>query len=255
MIEHWSVDKNGMPSKLSISSCEIPRALFAKFLNDDKYPEKQKPQEPESGFVLTDPSKPIVNLRQDDAIRFCNWLSVRHGLQECYKHKGTTKYTDFKKNEIEMPTWKLDPGASGYRLPASLEWELAARGGTQTSYSHSDSEFFVGCSRYQWHRTNSNCSYQPVAQLMPNQFGIFDMLGNAAEICWGTDGLDSTRSYKTIYSYWGGSALDNVVLHRIGIGRAQQLHRRNYGVGFRVVIDRNADPELDQRLKANCYLR
>ena len=235
MVEYWAIDENGMPSTLSISSCEITEALFAEFLNDEKYPDDRKPK---YNFAIAASQKPVVGLRLDDAVRFCYWLSARLGLQECYSSNGVIKYTDYNDVEYEETKWELVAGANGYRLPTCLEWELAARGGTQTMYPHSNHEFFDGRGSYQWHRDNSKHTYQPIGQLMPNQFGIFDMLGNASEICWGVDAIDTPRSYETLYSCRGGSAISNILLQTVkSVGRPR-LDKRRVGVGFRVVANR-----------------
>jgi formylglycine-generating enzyme required for sulfatase activity len=69
----------------------------------------------------------------------------------------------------------------GYRLPTMAEWELAVRAGTRT-----DRYFGTDVSRadnYAWHQSNTHGSAQPVGQLRPNDFGLFDAIGNLMEHC------------------------------------------------------------------------
>ena len=70
---------------------------------------------------------------------------------------------------------------SGYRLLTEAEWEAFCRAGTTTS------RFFAEDIRlldfYGWHSTNSGERIRTVGQLLPNAWGLFDMLGNAYEWC------------------------------------------------------------------------
>lgn len=70
---------------------------------------------------------------------------------------------------------------TGYRLPTEAEMEFATRAGTTTSrYFGESDELLTG---YGWYVPNSNGSVQGVAHLRPNDFGLFDMLGNVWNWC------------------------------------------------------------------------
>jgi formylglycine-generating enzyme required for sulfatase activity len=70
----------------------------------------------------------------------------------------------------------------GYRLPSEAEWEYACRAGAVTSRYYGESEDLLG--RYAWYMANSlNRWMLPVGSLKPNDFGLFDMQGNAVEWC------------------------------------------------------------------------
>lgn len=74
-------------------------------------------------------------------------------------------------------------GAGKFRLPTEAEWEYAARAGTQTAYFFGDCS--GTCSRansYMWWLENCHgVSSHPVGTKLPNNFGLYDMLGNVWE--------------------------------------------------------------------------
>lgn len=109
-----------------------------------------------------------------------------------------------------------------YRMVTEAEWEFAARGGNKSHgyrFAGSDNVDVVG-----WYRDNTpydeNDSYiqvKPVGQKQPNELGLYDMSGNAAEWCqdnYGgypsepqSDPLFKTTEppYASMYVHRGGS--------------------------------------------------
>ncbi len=77
---------------------------------------------------------------------------------------------------------------STFRLPSEAEWEFAARGGNYShgyKYAGSDDRDEVA-----WLRQNSGHKTHPVAELRPNELGLYDMSGNVEEYCqdgWGNN--------------------------------------------------------------------
>ena len=73
----------------------------------------------------------------------------------------------------------------GYRLPTLREWEMAARAGTTTDRYFGRSVRHAGA--YAWYSRNTDNHAEPVGRKRPNDFGLFDVLGNLDEWCYNPD--------------------------------------------------------------------
>jgi formylglycine-generating enzyme required for sulfatase activity len=128
---------------------------------------------------------------------------------------------------------------AGGRLPTEAEWEYAARAGSSTSrYGELD--------EIAWYDKNSENTVHRAGQKRANQFGLFDMLGNAWE--WVNDWYDGkyyARSPEVdpagpetgqMHGLRGGSWLNNSKLVRASDrGRSLPELRFNY-FGLRCVL-------------------
>lgn len=124
-----------------------------------------------------DVSDPIDFVEVADAMKYCNWLSAQNGIptdQWCYELRAG----DGK--EFLHPVESM-LSKSGYRLPTEAEWEFACRAGTLTRRFCGDSPAVLN--RYAWCRDNSQGRLHAVAELRPNDFGLFDVYGNASQWC------------------------------------------------------------------------
>ena len=111
--------------------------------------------------------RPLINVSWFDAIKYCNWLSKKEGLESVYILENGYGGINFQ--------------ANGYRLPTEAEWEYAASEGQlgkKQLYSGSKVLAEVG-----WYKINSTNRTQEVGQLKPNKLGIYDMSGNVREWC------------------------------------------------------------------------
>jgi formylglycine-generating enzyme required for sulfatase activity len=77
--------------------------------------------------------------------------------------------------------WLSKKETKTYRLPTEAEWEYACRAGTTTPWSTGETaaKETWRCGRSPTPRTR--CT--PFAQFPANPFGLYDMHGNAAELC------------------------------------------------------------------------
>ena len=128
------------------------------------------------------PDGPWIGATWYSAAAYCNWLSQREGLpknQWCYVQNPTESYSD----GMTIPADVLK--RTGYRLPTEAEWEYACRAGATTSRYFGASPELLG--QYAWYQENSPKRARPCGSLLPNDLGLFDMLGNVYEWCQDRD--------------------------------------------------------------------
>ncbi len=129
-------------------------------------------------FSTTLPDRPVIQVSWYGSVAYCDWLSLQESLSRAYDH------SDWSCNKGDPYT------ASGYRLPTEAEWEFACRAGTTTNFNTGDCLDAETEANYNGAMPYTNCSPGPflnrtadVRSYPANQWGLFDMHGNALEWC------------------------------------------------------------------------
>lgn len=69
-------------------------------------------------------------------------------------------------------------------LPTEAQWEFACRGGSYATALYSGTAFSMdGIFALSWSADNADGRMHPVGKKAPNAYGLYEMLGNAAEYC------------------------------------------------------------------------
>lgn len=183
-----SDSKMSIPGSKGNMKEEKEEVVIAPFLLA-KYPVTQElydcvmGEETHGGSDPVQGQMPVVMISWYDAIQFCNMLSKALGLEVCYSFadEGTVVSCD----------WRAD----GFRLPTDAEWQYACRGKSK-GYRYGALEDIA------WYKENAEGRRHKVGEKAPNQWGLYDMLGNVWEWCWDLYDEEKYGSYRI---FRGGS--------------------------------------------------
>jgi sulfatase modifying factor 1 len=178
---------------------------------------------------------PVHHVNWYDAVKWCNALSEKEGLNPVYEVDGIV-YRSQKLGRSESQKVKMKSGSNGYRLPLETEWEWAAMGGVESkNYKYPGGN---NLDEVAWHRENSREAgvsiwkgrgTWPVGKKKPNELGLYDMSGNVGEWCWDAVNVNS-RVHRG--GYWT-DAPDSKVFW-ISMRAFSFPDYRSYSFGFRL---------------------
>jgi formylglycine-generating enzyme required for sulfatase activity len=196
------------------------------------------------------------------------WEWVMGGFPIGFATSGATLGDDYPMTfvsfqDIASPGGFLDSLAAlvpgEYRLPSEAEWEYACRAGTQTRFFYGNSlgcdgdcadcaaELLGGVQSDYMVYCDLETGPLKVASVLPNQFGLFDMHGNAFEWCadWfhpnyngapsdGSAWLEPSTAARVIR---GGDYFAPPALCRSAFRSSADPDLRLDNLGFRVVLE------------------
>lgn len=162
---------------------------------------------------------PVDNVSWYDAIEFCNRLSKLNKLPECYSVNGRIV------QEIEN---------EGFRLPREKEWEYACKADSKTRYFFGDNP--QSLHEYAWFKENSKNKIQKVGLKKPNDFGLYDIIGNVWEWCF--DSYKHDESFRDYNEKWSKLSDDAVSIY---INKTKVLRGGAFDMPARMLRSTNRD--------------
>ncbi len=171
---------------------------------------------------------PVDSVTHHEAAAYCNALSRKNEREPCYQCTSSEAATRCE------PRKETQAACKGYRLPTEIEWEYAARAGTEGATYVGAIESCMGRDatgdRIGWYKASSAGRSHPVGRTEKNDWGLHDMAGNVYE--W-TDTWFSPKRTDRVAR--GGSWYHNAHHLRSAMRNPLPPNKRLSYVGFRCV--------------------
>lgn len=193
--------------------------------------------------------EPVTGISWRDTVVWLNALSEMKGLTPVYTD-GANPIRDSRDTNAVIVDNTVMISASGYRLPYSAEWEMAARWKSDGDSTNNAIQV-LGVGRWwtpgdyasgavadhtddgatkaaAWYAANSNSVTNPVKMKNQNALGLYDMSGNVWE--WCNDYNTGTGGRIIRGGSWSGAAVDM----QVGITNQFYSTFTSIDIGFRI---------------------
>ena len=228
-----------IPHSFEISQTEVTVDQFQEFLDEigmaepfnirtlQKYPEHLSCRE-----------WPQIGVTWYWCALYCNWLSKKQGIAEdqlCFPDVASELHLERQIEHASISTSRL-----GFRLPTEAEWEFACRAGTSSAHYFGQSNLHLP--HFAWYLENSAGHPHDVAQLLPNQLGMFDTYGNVTEWCLDLAGTPSKPQRRQRGTFFNSTSVQRLT----GSAKRFETPPTGGGVisGFRIARTLPAAPSV-----------
>ena len=202
-----SVTGTFLIDKYPVTNCEFTQLMWDSIPTKISYNNKQIKDDQEDWIHRKKNSLRNENCAVHDsaanriflyqAIKYANARSIREGLKPYYVFSETSTYGtkilskghynipyySFSSQENEYIHVSVDESSDGYRLPYYDEWMMLARGGDKKNKAPwgDSSASIEEVAKYARFGTTKSLKSEPVGQLLPNGYGLYDMFGLVEE--------------------------------------------------------------------------
>ncbi|MCF7932030.1 MAG: formylglycine-generating enzyme family protein [Acholeplasmataceae bacterium] len=210
--------------------------------------------EPGASPTNDDGLMPVIRVSWRDVIVWTNAYSEKEGLDPVYRRVTDEIIKDATSTNRTVVDSAIQTNHNGYRLPTTDEWEMAARWldgsgdytievggrfwtkGDHASGALADTTDSDETNRVAWLSDPKANQQHVIGQKAPNQAGLYDMSGNAAEWTYTVGAsyqdlgeISHTRVFR------GGAAHQLLPYLRLGRTPDAYPYETSLSIGFRLV--------------------